>query len=458
LSKSDVSAGENELAGLGLIVCKFGGSSLADAGQFAKVKAIVDAEPNRRVIVVSAPGKRTPDDKKITDLLYLCQSLVAQGMSCAEAFIKISDRYNQIAEILGCQAAILGELETVKDGIESGKDSNWVASRGEYLNGHLMASYLDAVFIDPADCILFGSDGRIVASETYSRVRSRIASVLKRYQSAKVVIPGFYGADKSGNIICFSRGGSDISGAIAARAVQADIYENWTDVSGLLMADPRLISNPKEISEVTYREQRELSYMGATVLHDEAVFPVREAGIPIQIRNTNDPNAPGTKIVLQRDASTSTIVGIAGKSGFAAIFTEKALMNVTLGYGRKMLEILESHGLQYEHAPTSIDTMSVIVRDDELTNVEDKVVAEINSILGPDRVEVYRNLSMIATVGEGMSRRVGMAGLLFKALADSGVNVRMINQGASEINIIVGVDTVDFPKAMNAIYEAFVEN
>jgi aspartate kinase len=280
-------------------------------------------------------------------------------------------------------------------------------------------------------------------------------AIFMKNPKARIVIPGFYGADKNGNITCFSRGGSDITGAIVARAVMASVYENWTDVSGLLMTDPRIVDSPKPIAEVTYREQRELSYMGATVLHDEAIFPVREAGIPVQIRNTNEPQAPGTKIVLTRDASKSTIVGIAGMGGFAAIFTEKALMNVTLGYGRKMLEILESHGLQYEHAPTSIDTMSVIVRDSELTRVEDRVLDEIKNVLNPDRVEVYRNLSLIATVGEGMSHKVGMASTLFKALSDAHVNVRMINQGASEINIIVGVDSSDFQKAMRTIYDAF---
>jgi aspartate kinase len=272
-----------------------------------------------------------------------------------------------------------------------------------------------------------------------------------------VVIPGFYGQDFAGRVKCFSRGGSDVTGAIVARAAGAEVYENWTDVSGLLMADPRLIAHPKPIAEVTYREQRELSYMGATVLHDEAVFPVREAGIPIHIRNTNAPDAPGTRIVTTRDSSHSTIVGVAGRKGFVTIFTEKALMNAEIGYGRRMLELLEARGIPYEHAPTSIDSMSVIVREEALEGQEERIVSDIQSILRPDRIEVLRDLALIATVGEGMIHKLGMSGRLFSALGDASINVRMIDQGASEINIIVGVAASDYEKAVTVIYEAFVE-
>jgi aspartate kinase len=343
-------------------------------------------------------------------------------------------------------------LRDIQVEIASGADNDWVASRGEYLNARLIAKFIGGTFVDAADLIVFGTEGRIRTSETYARIAAKLENL-----QGIAVIPGFYGRDLAGKIRCFSRGGSDITGAIVARAVYAKVYENWTDVSGLLMADPRLIANPKPIAEVTYREQRELSYMGATVLHDEAVFPVREAGIPIHIKNTNDPSAPGTKIVTARDSSQSTIVGVAGQRGFVTIFTEKALMNSEIGYGRRMLELLEGRGIPYEHAPTSIDTMSVIVREDHLADREEQVVLDIKNILKPDRIEVMHDLAMIATVGEGMSNKIGMAGKLFAALGDAGVNIRMIDQGASEINIIIGVIGADFEKAMQAIYSAFVD-
>ena len=432
------------------IACKFGGSSLADAAQIKKVAAIVRAGVNRRFIVVSAPGKRSAGDKKITDLLYLCHSLVQQGLNPAFAFDVIRERYNSIADSLGVPETF-DWLSEVQLEIAAGAGKDWVASRGEWLCAKIVAQYLDATFVDAAEAVVFSAEGRFRAQETYERLAARLAG------DGLFVIPGFYGQDVAGGIRCFSRGGSDITGAIVARAVGAEVYENWTDVSGLLMADPRLIENPKPIAEVTYREQRELSYMGATVLHDEAVFPVREAGIPIHIRNTNDPKAPGTKIVTIRDSSKSTIVGVAGRKGFATIFTEKALMNSELGYGRRMLEILERNGIAYEHAPTSIDTMSVVVRGEDLDGKEEQVSADIQGALKPDRLEILRDLAVIATVGEGMIHRVGMAGRLFSALAKAGVNIRMIDQGASEINIIAGVADTDYEKAVRAIYTAFVE-
>ncbi len=433
------------------IVCKFGGTSLADADQIRKAAAIVQSDSNRRFVVVSAPGKRTSDDKKITDLLYLCHSLVQQGLNSAFAFDVIRERYMSIADKLDVPE-MFDWLRDVQIQIASGADSDWVASRGEYLNGRLIARFLGARFVDAEDVVVFGLDGKVRASETYARIAATVEN-----ENNIVVIPGFYGKDLAGKVRCFSRGGSDITGAIVARAVLAGVYENWTDVSGLLMADPRLIKNPKPIAEVTYREQRELSYMGATVLHDEAVFPVREAGIPIHIRNTNDPAAPGTRIVTTRDSSNSTLVGVAGHKGFVTIFTEKALMNGEVGYGRRMLELLEARGIPYEHAPTSIDTMSVVIRADFLEGREDQVVLDIKNILNPDRIEVLHDLALIATVGEGMSNKIGMAGKLFAALGEAGVNIRMIDQGASEINIIIGVIGADFEKAMQSIYSAFVE-
>lgn len=432
------------------IASKFGGSSLADSDQIKKVAAIVRSDPDRRFIVVSAPGKRTSDDKKITDLLYLCHSLVQQGLNPAFAFDVIRERYTGIADALGVPETY-DWLNDVQVQITSGAQKDWVASRGEWLCAKIVAQYLGATFVDAAEAIVFSAEGRFRADETYERLAARLTG------NGLFVVPGFYGQDVAGAIRCFSRGGSDITGAIVARAVGAGVYENWTDVSGLLMADPRLIENPKPIAEVTYREQRELSYMGATVLHDEAVFPVREAGIPIHIRNTNDPKAPGTRIVTTRDSSKSSIVGVAGRKGFATIFTEKALMNAEVGYGRRMLEILERNGIPYEHAPTSIDTMSVVVRGEDLDGKEEQIATDIHGALKPDRLEILRDLAVIATVGEGMIHRIGMSGRLFAALGKAGVNIRMINQGASEINIIAGVDDSDYEKAVRAIYAAFVE-
>ena len=436
------------------IVAKFGGSSVADADQIRKIAAIVQADPRRRFVVVSAPGKRTDKDKKITDLLYLCHSLGEQGLDASAPFAIIKERYLGIASEL----AVPGAWEWLRDigqQIAAGAAKDWVASRGEYLSARIIAEFLGANFLDAAESgIRFGTDGRFHPGESYGRLGERLSAVP---EGRIAVIPGFYGQDARGQIKCFSRGGSDVTGAIVARAVHAAIYENWTDVSGLLMADPRLVPNPTAIEEITYREQRELSYMGATVLHDEAVFPVREAGIPIHIKNTNAPDDPGTRIVTARDARATSVVGIAGRKGFATLFTEKAMMNQERGYGRKVLEILESHGISYEHSPTSIDTLSVILTDEELDGREDDVVADIRRIVQPDRIEVQRDMAMLAVVGQGMVHQIGVAARVFGALAEAGVNIRMINQGSSELNIIVGVPTEQYEKAINAIYEAFAE-
>ncbi len=434
-------------------VAKFGGSSVADAAQVRKLAAIVRADPRRRFVVVSAPGKRNVQDKKITDLLYLCHSLGEQGLDPAAPFAVIKDRYLGIAGELGVDGA-WEWLRDVQQQITSGAAKDWVASRGEYLSARIIAAYLGAEFVDAADGIRFSADGKFRPAESYARLHARIEELPP---GSIAVIPGFYGMDAKGRIRCFSRGGSDVTGAIVARAVHAGVYENWTDVPGMLMADPRLIDNPCPIEEVTYREQRELSYMGATVLHDEAVFPVREAGIPIHIRNTNDPDAPGTRIVGQRDSQNSSIVGIAGRKGFATIFTEKALMNQERGYGRRVLEILETHGISYEHSPTSIDTLSVIVTDEELDGKEEEVVADIRHAVQPDRIEVQRDMAMLAVVGQGMVHRVGVAARVFEALAESSINIRMINQGSSELNIIIGVATADYEAAIRTLYAAFVE-
>ena len=438
------------------IVAKFGGSSVADASQIRKIAAIVRADPRRRIVVVSAPGKRNSQDKKITDLLYLCHSLGAQGLDAGAPFAVIKERYLGIAGELGME----GAWEWLRDvqqqiSAQGGVTEDWVASRGEYLSARIVAAFLDAEFVDAAEGVRFGEDGRFHAAETYARLHERLA----RVPEGKIaVLPGFYGQDAQGRIKTFSRGGSDVTGAIVARAVHASVYENWTDVSGMLMADPRLVDGPAcPIAEITYREQRELSYMGASVLHDEAVFPVREAGIPIHIRNTNRPDDPGTRIVRDRDAHDRPIVGIAGRTGFATIFTEKALMNQERGYGRRVLEVLEAHGISYEHSPTSIDTMSVIVTNEELGGQEATVVAEIRRAVQPDRIEVQRDIAMIAIVGQGMVHRVGVAARAFTALAGAGINIRLINQGSSELNIIVGVAAADYAQAVRTLYAAFAE-
>ena len=431
------------------ITAKFGGSSLADASQIRKVADIIKADPRRRHIVLSAPGKRTSADKKITDLLYLCHSLASQGLGIETAFGPVRQRFAEIASELGV-GEMPGWLVEVEEKIAGGADADWIASRGEYLNSRMIARFLGATFVDPASTIRIGPDGRLVPGETYAALAEALDG------DGLFVAPGFYGSDSAGRIRCFSRGGSDITGAIVARAAGDEIYENWTDVSGMLMADPRIVDSPRPIAELTYREQRELSYMGATVLHDEAVFPVREAGIPINIRNTNDPSAPGTRIVTARDSSEDEIVGIAGRVGFTNVYTDKALMNAETGYGRRMLEILENRGISYEHAPTSIDTMSVIVRDEELAGKEDLVLGDIEQRLKPDHVDITGDIALIATVGEGMHRRIGVAARLFGALGKAGVNILMINQGASEINIIVGVSASDYENAVRAIYAEFV--
>ena len=435
------------------IVAKFGGSSVADADQIRKIAAIVQADPRRRLVVVSAPGKRDAKDKKITDLLYLCHSLGEQGLDTSAPFAVIKDRYLGIADQLGV-TGVWEWLREVQQQIAAGAEKDWVASRGEYLSARIIAAFLEAEFVDAADGIRFGADGRFHPGESYGRLGARLALVP---EGRIAVIPGFYGQDTQGKIKCFSRGGSDVTGAVVARAAHAIIYENWTDVSGLLMADPRIVDNPCPIEEITYREQRELSYMGATVLHDEAVFPVREAGIPIHIKNTNSPGDLGTRIVTERDSRSTAIVGVAGRKGFATLFTEKAMMNQERGYGRKVLEILESHGISYEHSPTSIDTLSVILTDEELNGKEAEVVAEIRRTVQPDRIEVQRDMAMLAVVGQGMIHRVGISARVFSALAEADVNIRMINQGSSELNIIIGVGTVDYEKAVRAIYAALAE-
>ncbi|MFZ5969598.1 MAG: aspartate kinase [Bacillota bacterium] len=432
-------------------VAKFGGSSLADANQFRKVKSIVLADENRRYVVPSAPGKRYSEDNKITDMLILCHSHVQHAVPFEEVFNIISERYLTIVKELGLSLDLSDELTVIKHNIENGATVDYVASRGEYLNGKILAEFIGYDFVDAEEIIFFKKNGTFDADKTQEVLSQR----LKNHERA--VIPGFYGVLPDGRIKTFSRGGSDITGAIVARGVQAAVYENWTDVSGFLMADPRIVENPKPIKVITYRELRELSYMGANVLHEETIFPVRKAGIPINIRNTNDPAHPGTMIVNEADYTPGIITGIAGKKDFTVLFIEKTLMKSDISFVRKLLTILESNGIYFEHIPSGIDTMSVVITDSQLENKLDSVIEEIQQQCNPDSIEVYPDMALIATVGQGMAFTPGMAARLFTALAQANINVRMIDQGSSEINIIAGVTNSDFSKAIHAIYNAFVQ-
>ena len=436
----------------GTIVCKFGGSSLADASGFQKAKNILLGNEKRRFAVPSAPGRRFDGDDKVTDLLYRCYQQVEKGEDCAETFAKITERYAGIARELGLTLDVMALLQDTRAAIERVRTPDFAASRGEYLNGVLLANYLGWDFIDAADVVRFDKQGAFAAEWT-NRV---LSEELKKHERA--VIPGFYGAFPDGGVRTFSRGGSDISGALVARAAEAELYENWTDVSGFLMADPRVVKNPAGIERLTYRELRELSYMGATVLHEDAIFPVHKAGIPTNIRNTNDPNHPGTMIVDKaKDVQYRyPITGIAGHKNFSLISIEKAMMNAELGFGRRVLQAVEEFGISFEHLPTGIDTMCVVVSDVELNRYRDKLINRINELCQPDHIEISSGLALIATVGQGMVRTRGTAAKLFGALYAAGVNVRMIDQGSSELNIIVGVDGEEFEAAVRAIYAAFV--
>jgi aspartate kinase len=424
---------------------------VADARKLQQVKAIVEADPERRFVVPSAPGKRSPDDVKVTDMLYACHQRGVAGEPADEVFEPIRERYLEIIRDLGLDFDLNPYLDEVCRQLSAGAGEDYAASRGEYLNGLLVAELLGYEFVDPADIIHFDAQGRFDADWTQDSVSKRLAG------TSRAVVPGFYGALPDGSIKTFSRGGTDISGAIVARGTGSDVYENWTDVSGLLMADPRIVENPRTIEVLTYRELRELAYMGATVLHDEAIFPVRQAGIPVHIRNTDTPDQDGTRIIREMGDTppSGQITGIAGRKDFTIIALEKTLMNAEIGFGRRLLEVLEGHGISWEHIPSGIDSLSVVIKDSELGDKLETVMAEIQEKCEPDSIESYSDIALIATVGRGMSHIPGMSGCLFGALAGAGVNVRMIDQGSSELNIIVGVDAAEFETAMRAIYDAF---
>ena len=435
-----------------MIVTKFGGSSLADAAQFQKVKEILSMDPERKYVVPSAPGRRGPGDDKITDLLYAAHNAAQSGKTFKHLLERIQGRYQEIANELSIDVDINGEFAQIEQNLAAGASPDYAASRGEYLNGKLLARYLDFPFVDAADVVRFTPDGHLMEEETNELIGERLRNLYR------AVVPGFYGADAEGNIHTFSRGGSDVSGALVARAVNADVYENWTDVTGFRMADPRIVPDAQYISTLTYRELRELSYMGATVLHEEAVFPVRKAGIPTNIRNTNDPKHPGTMIRASAGPSDlgHVITGIAGHKGFCIVSVEKDMMNAELGFGRRVLQAFEEYGINFEHLPTGIDTMCVVVHEKELNPHREEVLARIQELVQPDTLTVSDHLALIATVGRGMVRNFGTAARLFTAISSQGISIRTIDQGSSELNIIVGVDEEDFEAAVKAIYDTFV--
>ncbi|ABR49535.1 aspartate kinase [Alkaliphilus metalliredigens QYMF] len=434
-----------------VIVSKFGGSSLADSKQFNKVKEIVLSNKNRRYIVPSAPGKRHEKDYKMTDLLYLCQQHVEQGVPFDEVYKIIEKRYIDICLELGLTLDMKTILNEIKDNITAGASADYAASRGEYLNGLILASLLKYEFIDASELIIFSENGQFDSEATQKRVNQTLKSI------EKAVIPGFYGAMESGQIKTFSRGGSDVTGAIIARGVGAHLYENWTDVSGFCMADPRIVENPQYIKKITYRELRELSYMGASVLHEEAIFPVKRESIPIRIKNTNAPEDVGTLIVddLSPVNYTRTITGIAGKKDFTVIAIEKMLMNAEKGFIHKLLTILEANGISAEHMPSSIDSISLVISDKGLKNNIQKVINEIRVQTNPDSIVAYPNMALIAVVGRGMIKTKGISAKVFGALAKEGINVRMITQGSSELNIIVGIENSDFERGISVLYKVF---
>lgn len=432
------------------ITCKFGGTSLADAKCIQEAVAIIKADPARRYVVVSAPGKRSPDDTKITDHLYQWHKTLQAGGDPASSRDAVRDRFLELARDLGVKFNIESLLDEIEAELPQYSTPDFMASRGEFLNGHLIAEVLGATYVEPAECIYFNTEGDL-DPKTYDS----LGECLKG--DGLFVIPGFYGTRPDGKIATFSRGGSDITGAIVTRAAGCSLYENWTDVSGFLMADPRLVDNPHRIEKITYQELRELSYMGATVLHDEAIRPVRALNIPIHIRNSKSPDDSGTLIVPDR-VSKYAVCGIAGRTGFSMVNITKAFMNKERGFGMKVFSVFFEHGVSWEHMPTGIDTISIIVRDDHLADKADQIIKGIKNAVDPDEISLRTGLAMIATVGVGMNHHIGVAARLCAAIANAGVNLEVIDQGSSEINIIIGVDEKDLAAAVKALYNEFKED
>ena len=432
-------------------VVKFGGSSLANAEQFQKVGDIIRSDESRRYVVPSAPGKRFSADTKVTDLLYTCYDKAEAGEDFTDVLTEIKGRFYEIIKGLNLDLSLEEEFRQIEADFKAHAGNEYAASRGEFLNGKVMAAYLGYEFIDSATVIRFDKNGNFDADKTDKLLSKRLQ------KCERAVIPGFYGGMEDGTVKTFSRGGSDVTGSLVAKAIHADIYENWTDVSGFLVTDPRIVDNPAVIETITYRELRELSYMGATVLHEDAIFPVRKEGIPINIRNTNRPEDKGTFIVESTCRKPKYVItGIAGKKGFCSINIEKSMMNSEIGFGRKVLQVFEDQGISFEHVPSGIDTMTVYVHQDEFEEKEQQVIAGIHRAVQPDFVEMESDLALIAVVGRGMKSQRGTAGRVFSALAHAHVNVKMIDQGSSELNIIIGVENRDFETAVKAIYDIFV--
>jgi aspartate kinase len=433
-------------------VLKFGGSSVADAAQIKKMRSIVEADPERRYVVVSAPGKRYSGDSKITDLLIMLKAVIDNNIPYEPLMAPIKERYMTIANDLGIDVDLVGEFSVIRKNIENGCSGNYIVSRGEYLSARLVSAYLGYDFIDTESLVLFDNKGRLLVEET----NNALAAALKQHERA--VLPGFYGSyAKNGEICLFSRGGSDVTGSLVARAAEAEVYENWTDVSGMPMADPRIVDDPLPIKDISYMELRELSYMGASVMHEDAVFPARMSDIPINIRNTNQPEDPGTIISNGKAGDEGSIIsGIAGKRDFTVISIYKNMMNNEVGFVRRALAIVEDAGVSFDHIPTGIDSLSMVIASAELEDKLDDILEAFKVQLKPDDISVEDGIAMIAVVGRRMFRSVGTSARICGALASNGVNIRMLNQGTGEINVIVGVEAADFEKAIRAIYAEFV--
>lgn len=437
-----------------LKVVKFGGSSLASAEQFARVKAIVEADPDRKVVVVSAPGKRFKEDNKVTDLLYICHAHIKYNASFEDVFEDIAERYREIAHGCGLKQDLEEEFTAVKASMNKSASVDAIVSRGEYLNAKLMAEYLGYTFIDSKDWLCFNYDGKVDFEKSYATLAGLFL------KAKKVVLPGFYGAMPDGEIKTFSRGGSDVTGAIAAAALNADAYENWTDVSGILMADPRIVENPRPIEQVTFGELRELSYMGADVLHEETVFPVRQKNIPLYIKNTNDPSARGTLILEDFETESEEdkkrfVTGITGRKHYSILTVTKARMNSQPGFVRRTLKIVEKYGVTVEHITSSIDSFSLVASTPQMEACLHDMIEDLQTTLSPDRVKVDHGISLVAVVGRRMAWNVGVSGRLFATLGENDINIRMIEQGADEINIIIGVQDKDFKKTIRVLYNSF---
>lgn len=434
-----------------MLVCKFGGTSMANAETISKVADIINSDSERKYVVVSAPGKRDRQDTKVTDLLYKCFAEAQATGSCAETFKQVKERFDAIIKGLKIDLDLSDDYAEIENNINASTTADYAASRGEYLSAKVLAKKLGYAFLDTLKLIKFNEDGEFQLDYSIDLIRQEMAKV------KKAVFPGFYGSSPGDAVKTFTRGGSDVTGAIIARAASADVYENWTDVSGFMKADPRIVANPKKIEYLSYRELRELSYMGANVLHPESIFPVRNAGIPINIKNTFAPDDSGTMIVptSKLPDNTSVITGIAGQKGFTIILIEKAMMNSEVGFVRKVLSVMEYENISVEHIPSGIDTLCIVVRDEDVQNKMQKVLDKIRDSVSADNVEIHSGLSLVAVVGHNMASRQGTAATIFASLAKSNINVRMIDQGSSELNVIVGIDTFDYEKAINTIYHAF---